>query len=116
MNAFAHKDDKSNINLGNESDLTGIGDGTAFGAIKAINNDLTDLKNKGLKTPLSGTISITTGEVTVDVSSLGLSSADDYLVTLTGDSYITEKTATYFKVWRTGGAYITVSYQVTIFA
>lgn len=40
MNAFAHKDDKGKINLGNESDLTGIGDGTAFGAIKAINNDL----------------------------------------------------------------------------
>lgn len=46
MNAFAHKDDKGKINLGNESDLTGIGDGTAFGAIKAINNDLTANNNK----------------------------------------------------------------------
>ena len=42
MNAFAHKDDKSKINLGDESDLTGIGDGTAFGAIKEIKSDLTD--------------------------------------------------------------------------
>lgn len=45
MSAFAHKDDKGKINLGNESDLTGIGDGTAFGAIKAINVSLSDIIN-----------------------------------------------------------------------
>ena len=36
MSVFAHKNDKSKFNLGNESDLTGIGDGTPFNAIKAV--------------------------------------------------------------------------------
>lgn len=46
MSVFAHKNDKSKFNLGNESDLTGIGDGTAFGAIKAIMSDLSDKQDK----------------------------------------------------------------------
>ena len=37
MSVFAHKTDKSKFNLGNESDLTGIGDGTPFNAIKKVN-------------------------------------------------------------------------------
>lgn len=40
MSVFAHKNDKSKFDLGNEADLTGIGDGTPFGAIKEINSDL----------------------------------------------------------------------------
>lgn len=36
---FAHKSDKSKFNLGDESDLEGIGDGTAFGAIKYVKNN-----------------------------------------------------------------------------
>ncbi len=41
MSVFAHKSDKGKFDLGNEADLTGIGDETAFGAIKEINTDLT---------------------------------------------------------------------------
>lgn len=37
MSVFAHKADKSKFNLGNESDLSGIGDGTAFNAIEYLN-------------------------------------------------------------------------------
>lgn len=39
MSVFAHKTDKSKFTLGNESDLSGIGDGTAFGAIKTLNEN-----------------------------------------------------------------------------
>lgn len=38
MSVFAHKADKSKFNLGNESDLTGIGDGTPFNGIKFLND------------------------------------------------------------------------------
>lgn len=48
MSVYAHKDDKGKFNLGNESDLTGIGDGTPFGAIKELNNDLTDIRRNGI--------------------------------------------------------------------
>lgn len=41
MSVFAHKADKSKFNLGNESDLTGIGDGTPFNAIKTLKDMLT---------------------------------------------------------------------------
>ncbi len=68
MNAFAHKDDKGKINLGNESDLTGIGDGTAFGAIKAINADLTDIETRQAFDDYDElkTMSGTSGDITVN--------------------------------------------------
>lgn len=46
MAVFAHKNDKSKFDLGNEADLTGIGDGTPFGAIKEIKSDLDDLRRE----------------------------------------------------------------------
>ena len=45
MAVFAHKNDKSKFNLGNESDLSGIGDGTTFNAIKTINGLLGNKQN-----------------------------------------------------------------------
>ena len=75
MNAFAHKDDKSKINLGNESDLTGIGDGTAFGAIKEINTSLTDkIGNIKIIPILNQNISWSAYQVsqTLDLSSYGV--------------------------------------------
>ena len=48
MSVFAHKADKSKFNLGNESDLSGIGDGTTFNAIKTLNQT----KQTNLSTPI----------------------------------------------------------------
>ena len=83
MNAFAHKDDKSKINLGNESDLTGIGDGTAFGAIKAIKNDLTAVEGNNGLVDISGYVDITAN---INQNSSFTAPADGlYIFTLSGD-------------------------------
>lgn len=40
MSAYAHEDDKSKVLLGETSDLSGIGDGTAFNGIKTLYSQL----------------------------------------------------------------------------
>jgi len=53
MSVYAHTDDKSKHKLGEASDLNGIGDGTAFNAIRTINTQL-KANNKKFQFAYSG--------------------------------------------------------------
>lgn len=120
--------------MGNTS-IVGIGDGTATGAISAINADLTDLAEKvggGMKCAKFGTYEVTNNNksATIDISDLALTSADDYMVifdcqghsistssttTGAGSVSLTSKTATSFTITSKSVNTVDGSYQVITF-
>jgi len=90
--------------------------------INELNNDLNELKEKGMKCVKFGKIS-SAAEATIDVSEFNFSSAEDYMVILNGttaqsgvytDIKLETKTATSFTV-STGAAITSASYQVISF-
>lgn len=120
--------------MGNTS-IVGIGDGTATGAISALNADLVDLAEKvggGMKCAKFGTYEVTNNNksATIDISDLALTSADDYMVifdcqghsistssttTGAGSVSLTSKTATSFTITSKSVSTVDGSYQVITF-
>lgn len=109
--------------VGNTS-IAGIGDGTATGAISALNNDLTELIQKvgdGMKS-INGIATVTTAGTSIDISSFNVQSTEDYCVLypeLTETSVIYRitltKTTTSFTLTKDSGNALQVPYQVIFF-
>ena len=70
-----------------------------------------------IKCALFGTVNLSSTAQTIDISSLNLSSADDYIVLLDGSQggYVVTKSAASFSVKREGSTTSAGSYQVITF-
>lgn len=79
--------------MGNTS-IVGIGDGTATGAISAINADLLDIRRNFMKCVLYGTFENANSTHTVDLTSLGFTDPEDYVVIVNG-TWLSNSNTTY---------------------